>query len=482
MLAPTRGTKATQSTTSPYQAKSAPFFQPKLSVNTPGDAHEQEADRVADQVIRMRQGDVPIVQRKPLKPVTNVMRACTECEKEKMQRKETGGGDASGKSAPSIVSDVLSSGGGQPMESGTRQFMESRFGQDFSQVRIHTDSRAGESASAIQAQAYTSGRDVVFGSGEYQLGSEEGRRLLAHELVHVGQQKGVNLKDTVKRTKKCEHSDSSDAVIIKHSANKQKIEKPGDEVEFRVEFACFPKYGGFSKFKDSNQREFSRKSFESKSQTIYTRKWDGKRPFKDVGTYTVDDGNYTHEIENLKYANKGEVDLFATKNLVSPSVEVKIKGAGGASLDTEKNIKDLSIIIRSEMEEGDQDEKESVAWAVRNQMLRLNTSSVKNAKDAFGDAFGMKGNAASDKIAGEILKKPMTNDKVSGAIKWFSPKRMGDGDQACPTGQSCGGGVISVSDLAGKTVKRHAPSFYKTMTQVKVSNVRDFLLMLFKLK
>ena len=178
------------------QRKDAPFFQAKLTVNTPGDAHEQEADRVADQVMRMREGDAPIVQRMPLTPVSNVMRACAECEKEKMQRKETGGGDASGKAAPSIVSDVLSSGSGQPMESGTRQFMESRFGQDFSQVRIHTDSRAAESASAIQARAYTSGQDVVFGAGEYQPSSDSGRRLLAHELVHVGQQGGGGVKRT----------------------------------------------------------------------------------------------------------------------------------------------------------------------------------------------------------------------------------------------------------------------------------------------
>jgi|GEM_PF-2808469 len=179
-----------------------PFFQPKLNVNTPGDAHEREADAVADQVMRMpafvpsagKQGAAPIVQRMPLTPVSGIMRKCAGCEekeKEGVQRKETGGSDASGKAAPSVVSDVLSSGSGQPMESGTKHFMESRFGQDFSQVRIHTDARAAESASAIQARAYTSGRDVVFGSGEYQPSSENGQRLLAHELAHVGQQEGT---------------------------------------------------------------------------------------------------------------------------------------------------------------------------------------------------------------------------------------------------------------------------------------------------
>ncbi len=219
-----------------------PFFQPKLTINQPGDAYEQEADRVADDVMRMQEGDAPVVQRMALTPVVSVQRACAECgqeeelqrkedndagmptgeimrmaatdeeeetpvqrkcadceQKEQAQRKETApspalprsGEGVSGKAAPSIVSDVLSSGSGRPMDSDTRGFMESRFGQDFSQVRIHTDSRAVESASAIQARAYTSGRDVVFGAGEYQPGSDSGKRLLAHELVHVGQQTGA---------------------------------------------------------------------------------------------------------------------------------------------------------------------------------------------------------------------------------------------------------------------------------------------------
>ena len=66
--------------------------------------------------------------------------------------------------------------------------MESRFGHDFSQVRVHTDTRAAESARAVNARAYTVGRNVVFGSGQYAPGSGEGQRLLAHELTHVVQQ------------------------------------------------------------------------------------------------------------------------------------------------------------------------------------------------------------------------------------------------------------------------------------------------------
>ena len=87
-----------------------PFFravvQPKLTVNTPGDAYEQEADQVADQVMRMREGDAPVVQRMPLTPLGGLQRKCTECEKEekeKVQRKESGGGDAGGVAAVDTV-------------------------------------------------------------------------------------------------------------------------------------------------------------------------------------------------------------------------------------------------------------------------------------------------------------------------------------------------------------------------------------------
>ncbi len=211
------------------ESKPGSFFgavvQPKLTVNTPGDEYEREADSVADQVMRMHEGESPVVQRMPLTPLNGVQRMCSKCaekeeEQQEVHRKESGGSDASGKAAPSIVSDVLSSGGGQAMDGGTRQFMESRFGQDFSSVRIHTGSRAAESAGAIQARAYTSGKDVVFGSGEYQPASDSGRRLLAHELVHVGQQGGVLGTLQRKTTKEPEIPENDIQVIIDqiHSA------------------------------------------------------------------------------------------------------------------------------------------------------------------------------------------------------------------------------------------------------------------------
>ena len=106
----------------------------------------------------------------------------------------------------SPVKDVVGSGGGTPLDKDTRQFMESRLGHDFGDVRVHTDAKAAESASAVNAQAYTVGTDVVFQSGKYAPETHEGKHMLAHELTHVVQQRsgpvagtpapgGINISD-----------------------------------------------------------------------------------------------------------------------------------------------------------------------------------------------------------------------------------------------------------------------------------------------
>src|SRR5262245_5476667 len=87
----------------------------------------------------------------------------------------------------SIVQDVLSSPG-QPLDAATRAFFEPRFGHHFGQVRVHADAKSAESAHALNALAYTVGRDVVFGMGQYKPTTQYGRQPLAHELTHVVQQ------------------------------------------------------------------------------------------------------------------------------------------------------------------------------------------------------------------------------------------------------------------------------------------------------
>jgi hypothetical protein len=114
---------------------------------------------------------------------------CAECRQKRLQRKAVG--HANPETAPPIVHEVLRSPG-RPLDTETRAFMEPRFGHDFSQVRVHTDAKAAQSAQAVNALAYTVGRNVVFGAGQYAPGTSEGWRLLAHELTHVVQQRAYS--------------------------------------------------------------------------------------------------------------------------------------------------------------------------------------------------------------------------------------------------------------------------------------------------
>lgn len=132
-------------------------------------------------------------------PITgNVLQRCTattecsDCRKKRegmLQRAAVNNSPTH--RVPSIVYEVLRSPG-QPLDTTTRAFMEPRFGHDFSQVRVHTDGKAAESARAVNALAYTVGRDVVFGTGQFRQGIVANQQLLAHELMHVIQQDRVN--------------------------------------------------------------------------------------------------------------------------------------------------------------------------------------------------------------------------------------------------------------------------------------------------
>src|SRR5260370_10610870 len=107
--------------------------------------------------------------------------------------KEAGAGSpvtaSFGATAPPIVHEVLRSPG-QPLDANTRSFMEPRFGRNFSGMRVHTDEKATESARGVGALAYTVGNHIIFDSSQPSLASEDGKRILAHELTHVIHQSG----------------------------------------------------------------------------------------------------------------------------------------------------------------------------------------------------------------------------------------------------------------------------------------------------
>ena len=200
---------------------------PKLTINAPGDRYEQEADRIAEQVMQTPRGGRSTqggqetqIRRKPLlsqisrvvqrmpteteeeenekegmlqtKPISSIQRKCAKCanEEEEKQTIQTKSNTASPQTAkPSLAARIQRSRGqGTPMDSATQHFMSSRFGTDFTNVRIHTDSTAAKMSQEINAQAFTTGRDVYFNRGKYSPHTPSGKQLLAHELVHVVQQ------------------------------------------------------------------------------------------------------------------------------------------------------------------------------------------------------------------------------------------------------------------------------------------------------
>ena len=167
-------------------------IQAKLRINSPGDRYEQEADRVADRIIGMPEPQTgrehePVRSDGTGQPV--IQRMCAACAEEE-QRLQTKSKDALRRTVtPSLESDIRAMrGGGHPLSAAARQFFEPRFGEDFSEVRIHNDFQAAGLARSINARAFTSGRDIAFAPGEYAPTTRSGQRLLAHELTHVLQQ------------------------------------------------------------------------------------------------------------------------------------------------------------------------------------------------------------------------------------------------------------------------------------------------------
>lgn len=204
--APARAADATASTPGPDivpasgRRESSPI---ELPIGEPGDALEREADRIAAVVAEAdRPAGVaapvgvssaasgPTIRRKcDCGGSTSGSGPCPACkaEEEAQTVRRAPGGPMTGPVAPPIVHDVLNAPG-RPLDASVRDDMEQRIGHDFSRVRIHTDGQSAASARSMNARAYTVGHDIAFGAGEYAPATQKGRRLLAHELVHVVQQ------------------------------------------------------------------------------------------------------------------------------------------------------------------------------------------------------------------------------------------------------------------------------------------------------
>jgi hypothetical protein len=134
------------------------------------------------------------LQRKCCEGKKGHIEECEDCRKKRLSLQRMAVNAATRQYPLHVVHEVLSSSG-QPLDPGTRIRMESRFREDFGQVRIHADSKAAESARSMGALAYTVGTDIVFDAQQYAPATERGRKLLTHELIHVIQQRGKPSSD-----------------------------------------------------------------------------------------------------------------------------------------------------------------------------------------------------------------------------------------------------------------------------------------------
>ncbi len=182
-------------------------IQKKLSVGASNDPLEHEADRVADQVLANPSGAAPISS-----SISSVQRHSTNTTEQAQD-------------APASVDQTLS-GSGAPLDKTVRTDMESRFGTDFSQVRIHQGNNAEKSARDVNANAYTLGNNIVFGAGQYNPQSQTGKRLLAHELTHVIQQNNVVRPYRSKKAFNFGKLDNPPLVEDSFSLKKDKEKKP----------------------------------------------------------------------------------------------------------------------------------------------------------------------------------------------------------------------------------------------------------------
>ena len=173
------GSTAECETCRKHKGKRSVGIQTKLVVGSPHSPMEVQADRVADTIVQMK--DVPVGRERSANIASTIRRSAQT---------------SSERSSPAVSADMESrisslSGQGKPMSAEARSYMEPRFGRDLSQVRIHTSASAASTAKELNAHAFTAGQHIVFARGKYDPGSVDGKRLLAHELVHTLQSSAI---------------------------------------------------------------------------------------------------------------------------------------------------------------------------------------------------------------------------------------------------------------------------------------------------
>jgi hypothetical protein len=355
------------------------MIQRKVKISSPGDKYEQEADRIADKVMKTGTNEQP---HPATSAADHVMRKCSMEENEEEIQRSAAGSDLidkifrqemeeeeeeeiqakqepnAGKTdhARSVQGIKLPGAGGRPMAQDTLNFFESRFGHDFSNVRIHHDSESGRAASAVNAKAFTHKNNIVFGKGQYNPNSFEGRKLLAHELTHVIQQgkstKIAHTKSPVSLQK------SSPALQKKDGPGKVKKSYPTNLKAQKLLWddihAFFPDDGrklagtGYKESIDQLETDFTEEKSESKSVSapiVYVGKKYLKEDDAEKRKATLEQEIKKIDKWRLKVARIDNKDLDNTEitaNLQDMSAAVKLSYIG--KLEEKKYIENDEVV------------------------------------------------------------------------------------------------------------------------------------------
>jgi len=502
------------------------------------DPAEKTADQMASRVMRIpAAGPVPLHQFKTCSnPDMSVRRTVEEKDERSLKAKFAPNATplavgAGGAPAPhSVTHAIRTMGQGRPFGRTERMFFEPRFKADLSCVRIHDGPAAHGAAKRIQARAFTIGRDIAFAKGEHRPDTDRGRRLLAHELAHVVQDPRFACPKVRRAFNACTSRTDEDSIVSSHTVANQRIEKPGDKANIAVAFSCKPRSFN-SEIVDSGgtvissqQKTIWNDQFKPDASGRWTTSWNGKRGFQQVGTFLADDGTYKHRISDLAYAPGAKGDIKAKNGGVlseSPEITISVRknvseGQGLSEADKgtviaalpgnmkevvkdldlgasrhlvdasgrikQKNIEDLATAVRSEAEGYSLSERQAIAWAIRNEMVRINSHEVAAARTAFNFADDKQGATDDQKLAAKVLSKNMSDDTTSDAIKWYSPKSMPPHSGKCKTDggdRDCTGGTVSLTDGSNKSSK--APGFHNHMTFVNVPGVNQWNFRFYKL-
>ena len=292
-------------------------IQAKMTVGAANDIHEQEADRVANTVMRMADPETSSIQRQP---------------EEKLQTKST----TTPVVSPNLESRIQTMrGGGQPLAPATNSFFASRMGYDFSNIRIHADAQAGEVAGHLQAQAFAIGRNIFFAPGRYEPQTAQGKWLLAHELTHTIQQNAVTAphespslapSDGTLQRKASSPGTAKDsgfqavAKQIKATAQTQKHHEPAHIKATAAQAAALPpsndvasKAAGkqVQQMDQQQPKPFDRKAFKAalltKIAAAAPKNLEEADNFKESGKVASVKGELTGQVDSSKQASGGAI-------------------------------------------------------------------------------------------------------------------------------------------------------------------------------